>query len=312
MISSAELLINCNDMSKDLSNNPHVQLNCSPEIAQVSHNNIARIFNIQRYSLNDGSGIRTVVFFKGCPHRCPWCANPESISRKIQIVRRKSKCIKCHVCANDYDECPSGALEKIGYDIHLDELIKQILKDEIFFRSSGGGVTLSGGEVLFQAKFATQLLRKLKQLDVNTAIETAGDGRFADFLAVASQCDEVLFDFKIMDPLKAQQILNIHLLRVLDNFRQLYFHNINLIPRLPLIPEYTLSEENVLKVLSFLKEFKRIKEVHILPFHKFGEPKYELIHQPYQLKDIKVPTAQQIDHIKQLIESHGYYVVKGG
>ena len=86
MISSAELLINCNDMSKDLNSNSHVQLNCSPEITQVSHNNIARIFNIQRYSLNDGSGIRTVVFFKGCPHRCPWCANPESISRKIQIV----------------------------------------------------------------------------------------------------------------------------------------------------------------------------------------------------------------------------------
>lgn len=312
MISSDELLINCSDLSKDLSSNSYLQSNNLPELTQVSDNKTARIFNIQRYSLNDGSGIRTVVFFKGCPHCCPWCANPESISRSIQIVRRKSKCINCHVCTNDIDECPSGALEKIGYDIHLDELIKQILKDEVFFRSSGGGVTLSGGEVLLQAKFASQLLRKLKQLDINTAIETAGDIRFADFLAVASQCDEVLFDFKIMDPQKAEQVLNIHLSRVLDNFSQLYHHNINLIPRLPLIPHYTLSKENVLSVLSFLKKFERIKEIHILPFHKFGEPKYELIHQNYNMKEIKVPTTEQVDDIKQLIERQGYHVINGG
>ena len=149
------------------------------------------------------------------------------------------------------------------------ELINQILKDEIFFRTSGGGVTLSGGEVLLQAKFAYQLLKRLKQLGINTAIETAGDIRFSDFLSVASQCDEVLFDFKIMDQEKAMKTINLHLDRVLNNFRQLYHHNINLIPRLPLIPQYTLFENNVMKILSFLKEFNRIKVIHILPFHKF-------------------------------------------
>ena len=310
MISSDEPLINCSDKSSCFNLDLHQKR--SSEIIQMSESCVARIFNIQRYSLNDGNGIRTVVFFKGCPHRCPWCANPESISRHSIVVKRKSKCIKCKFCCNDVDECPSKALEKIGYDIHIDELIKQILKDEIFFRTSGGGVTLSGGEVLLQAKFAYQLLKRLKQLGINTAIETAGDIRFSDFLSVASQCDEVLFDFKIMDQEKAMKTINLHLDRVLNNFRQLYHHNINLIPRLPLIPQYTLFEDNIMKILSFLKEFNRIKVIHILPFHKFGESKYELIQQNYEMKDIAEPSPKEIDEIKKLIENHGYSVVNGG
>ncbi|SVS47274.1 pyruvate formate-lyase activating enzyme [Klebsiella pneumoniae] len=110
----------------------------------------ARIFNLQRYSLNDGQGIRTVVFFKGCPHTCPWCANPESISPRIQTLRRESKCLRCTRCQQDVAECPSGAWEQIGRDVTLDNLLQEVLKDEVFFRASGGGVTLSGGEVLMR------------------------------------------------------------------------------------------------------------------------------------------------------------------
>ncbi len=123
----------------------------------------ARIFNIQRYSLNDGQGIRTVVFFKGCPHTCPWCANPESMSPRIETVRRESKCLHCATCLQDAEECPSGAWENIGRDVTLEELEREVLKDEVFFRASGGGVTLSGGEVLMQAEFAARLLQRLKQ-----------------------------------------------------------------------------------------------------------------------------------------------------
>ena len=173
-------------------------------------------------------------------------------------------------------------------------------------------MTLSGGEVLLQAKFAYQLLKRLKQLGINTAIETAGDIRFSEFLSVASQCDEVLFDFKIMDQEKAMKTINLHLDRVLNNFRQLYHYNINLIPRLPLIPQYTLFEDNVMKILSFLKEFNRIKVIHILPFHKFGESKYELIQQNYEMKDIAEPSPKEIDEIKKFIENHGYSVINGG
>lgn len=308
MTSSIEQRINCNC----LNDNTESLLNHALKTDLVSDGQIARIFNIQRYSLNDGNGIRTVVFFKGCSHCCPWCSNPESISRKIQIVRRKSKCLHCETCLNDVDECPSGALEKIGYDIDIDELVKQILKDEVFYRSSDGGVTLSGGEVLLQAKFARNLLYKLKQLGINTAIETEGDVKFDDFLSVAEQCDEVLFDFKIMDEQMAKNVIHIRLPRVLDNFTKLYQHHIHLIPRLPLIPDYTLSEENVLKVLAFLKPFTRINEIHILPFHQFGEPKYELIHQIYKMKHIKEPSESAINNIIELIKNRGYQVVRGG
>ncbi len=123
----------------------------------------ARIFNLQRYSLNDGQGIRTVVFFKGCPHTCPWCANPESMSPKIQTLRRQSKCLGCTRCLQDVAECPSGAWEQIGRDVTLENLLQEVLKDEVFFRASGGGVTLSGGEVLMQAGFAARFLQCLRQ-----------------------------------------------------------------------------------------------------------------------------------------------------
>lgn len=135
----------------------------SCEVVGARDEETARIFNIQRYSLNDGQGIRTVVFFKGCPHTCPWCANPESISPRIETVRRENKCLRCTPCLRDADECPSGAFERIGRDITLDELEREVLKDDIFFRTSGGGVTLSGGEVLMQAPFATRFLQRLRR-----------------------------------------------------------------------------------------------------------------------------------------------------
>ncbi|MDY4506403.1 MAG: [formate-C-acetyltransferase]-activating enzyme [[Actinobacillus] rossii] len=293
------------------------RINCKSDTTSLAPSpepkaNIGRIFNIQRYSLNDGNGIRTVIFFKGCPHVCPWCANPESMSRQPQLVRRLSKCIHNEVCSQDPDECPSGALEWIGYDISLDALIDKILKDEIFYRTSGGGITLSGGEVLLQAKFANQLLKELKYLGIHTAIETAGDCNFDDFYSVAQYCDEVLFDFKIMDETKAKTILHIHLNRVLSNFQKLYTTGINLIPRLPLIPTYTLSQANVEKVLDFLQPFSNIKEIHILPFHQFGASKYELLDRPYGLKNLRVPNESEIEAIKQLIEKRGYKVVNGG
>ncbi|WP_145476745.1 [formate-C-acetyltransferase]-activating enzyme [Yersinia similis] len=291
MISSAALHISCKVMTRRA--------------------NTARIFNIQRYSLNDGQGIRTVIFFKGCPHKCPWCANPESLSPKIEIVRRESKCLHCASCPNDVDECPSGALERIGRDVTLDELEHEILKDEIFFRTSGGGVTLSGGEVLMQAKFATQFLKRIRQWGIKTAIETAGDAPAKRLLPLAQQCNEVLFDLKIMDEKQSQDILNINLVRVLDNLRLLVAEGITVIPRLPLIPGYTLSEENVQRVLTILAPLNLI-ELHLLPFHQYGEPKYRLLGQAWAMKEVATPVPAAINQLKLLVEASGYRVTIGG
>ncbi|HEC5281800.1 TPA: [formate-C-acetyltransferase]-activating enzyme, partial [Enterobacter cloacae] len=254
---------------------------------------VARIFNIQRYSLNDGAGIRTVVFFKGCPHHCPWCANPESISPKIETVRRESKCLHCAPCLRDADECPSGAFERIGRDVTLDELEREVMKDDVFFRSSGGGVTLSGGEVLMQAPFATQLLKRLRRYGIHTAIETAGDAPLSRLLPLARQCDEVLFDLKIMDPEQARSVTAVNLPRVLENLTQLVAEGINVIPRVPLIPGYTLTDANMASVLAFLLP-SGIRQLHLLPFHSYGEPKYRLLGQQWSMREVSPPTADEV------------------
>ncbi|MBF7821301.1 [formate-C-acetyltransferase]-activating enzyme [Klebsiella quasivariicola] len=271
----------------------------------------ARIFNLQRYSLNDGQGIRTVVFFKGCPHTCPWCANPESISPKIQTLRRESKCLHCARCQQDVAECPSGAWEQIGRDVTLDTLLQEVLKDEVFFRASGGGVTLSGGEVLMQAEFAARFLRRLRQWGIHTAIETAGDSAFSRFLPLAEACNEVLFDLKIMDPERARSLLRMNQPRVMDNFRQLAARDINLIPRVPLIPGYTMSLENFRQILAFLAPFA-LKEIHLLPFHHYGEPKYRLLGKRWPLAGVNAPEEAEILPYRALAETAGFHVTIGG
>ncbi|ASV57516.1 Pyruvate formate-lyase activating enzyme [Lelliottia jeotgali] len=272
---------------------------------------VARIFNIQRYSLNDGRGIRTVVFFKGCPHSCPWCANPESISPKIETVRRESKCLHCAPCLRDVEECPSGAFEHIGRDVTLDELEREVMKDEVFFRSSGGGVTLSGGEVLMQAPFATALLQRLRRWGIHTAIETAGDAPISRLLPLAKQCDEVLFDLKIMDADRAKTVVKMNLPRVLDNLLRLAEEGISVIPRVPLIPGFTLSEANMNRVLAFLIP-SGIRQLHLLPFHQYGEPKYRLLGHEWTMSQVAVPTEEEIATMQQMAEQAGFLVTLGG
>lgn len=272
---------------------------------------VARIFNIQRYSLNDGRGIRTVVFFKGCPHTCPWCANPESISPKIETVRRESKCLHCAPCLRDVEECPSGAFEHIGRNVTLEELEREVMKDEVFFRSSGGGVTLSGGEVLMQAPFATQLLQRLRRWGIHTAIETAGDAPLSRLLPLAKQCDEVLYDLKIMDAEQAKAVVKMNLPRVLDNLLHLAEEGINVIPRVPLIPGFTLSEANMNRVLAFLIP-SGIRQLHLLPFHQYGEPKYRLLGHQWTMSQVAVPTEEEIATMQQMAERAGFLVTLGG
>lgn len=272
---------------------------------------VARIFNIQRYSLSDGRGIRTVVFFKGCPHSCPWCANPESISPKIETVRRESKCLHCAPCLRDVEECPSGAFEHIGRDVTLDELEREVMKDEVFFRSSGGGVTLSGGEVLMQAPFATALLQRLRRWGIHTAIETAGDAPISRLLPLAKQCDEVLFDLKIMDADRAKTVVKMNLPRVLDNLLRLAEEGISVIPRVPLIPGFTLSEANMNRVLAFLIP-SGIRQLHLLPFHQYGEPKYRLLGHEWTMSQVAVPTEEEIATMQQMAEQAGFLVTLGG
>ncbi|WP_409422111.1 [formate-C-acetyltransferase]-activating enzyme [Pseudaeromonas sp. ZJS20] len=271
----------------------------------------ARIFNIQRYSLNDGQGIRTLVFFKGCPHRCPWCANPESISGRIQFVRREARCLHCTPCLRDAQECPSGAFEQLGRDVTLGELEQTLLKDEVFFRSSGGGVTLSGGEVLLQAEFASRLLASLRRQGIHTAIETAGDAPWPRLLSLAQQCDEVLFDLKILDAEQSRQLLRLDLDRVLANLAALVRAGIRVIPRVPLIPGFTLTPANLERIFARLTSLG-LTEVHLLPFHRYGEPKYTLLGKRFQLAGVAEPDPQTVAAVVAEAEALGLRVTLGG
>ncbi len=274
----------------------------------------ARIFNIQRYSLNDGAGIRTLVFFKGCPLHCPWCSNPESRSREAAFIRREAKCIHCGTCELDVDECPSGAYQQMGTDYTLDELMREVMKDEVFFRVSGGGVTLSGGEVLSQAAFATRLLKRLKGQGIATAIETTGHGNRAALIGMARYSDEVLYDFKLMDSERAHEVTGINLQRVLDNFAALCAegsHVGRVIPRLPLIPGYTMTMENLERVLEYLAPFG-LHELHLLPFHQYGASKYKLVGLDYAMADIAPPEEEEVEPYVRRAKAAGYDVMVGG
>lgn len=269
------------------------------------------IFNIQRYSLHDGTGIRTLIFFKGCPLHCPWCCNPESQSFEIEQGKLKSKCINCKVCSYSTDQCPSGALTTFGKQVTVEELLKEIEKDIIFYNTSNGGVTLSGGEVLAQGDFATELLKEVKLLGINTAIETSGNGNTEKLEKLSDYLDLILFDLKIMDETKAKEILDADLNLIKRNLQLLVQKGKEVIPRVPLIPGYTISDENIGKIIGFVKSLN-LKEIHILPFHQYGSNKYEYINKTYKLKELKPPTEEEVNLIKEKMKSQGLEVIIGG
>lgn len=276
----------------------------------------AIIFNIQRYSIHDGGGIRTLIFFKGCPLRCPWCSNPESQSFKPEIIRKESLCIKCSssscfTCTNTPEQCPTGAIEKVGKEMDIDEVLKEVKKDLVFYDSTGGGVTLSGGEPLSQGEFAIELLKKIKNLGIDTAIETTGFSRWEILDKVSDHLDRVLFDLKIMDKKKSTKIINADIDLIKDNFKRLVKKGVNIIPRIPLIPRYTMDDENIDAIINFVSG-QGIKEVHILPYHQYGISKYKSLGKKYILENLTPPSSEEVEEIKKKMANAGLYVVVGG
>lgn len=246
------------------------------------------VFNIQRYSIHDGGGIRTIIFLKGCPLACPWCSNPESRKGVQPSSWRKN-----------------GQLEVIGEWYDLDSLVEEALKDEIFYRTSGGGVTLSGGEVLMQADFAAELLRELSDLGIHTAIETTGCFPVERLSKLLPYVDQVLFDLKIMDESISRKVIGLDVPTVKENFEAALMNkNIEVIPRVPLIPGYTDSRSNLQAIIDYLKS-QDVFDVHLLPFHQYGSSKYDYLGWEYEMKDAVTLTGQKIIKIKTLFEEEG-------
>lgn len=281
-----------------------------------SHKDMKKIrgilFNIQRFSVHDGPGIRTVVFEKGCPLRCKWCANPESQERNTEIAWTKSKCIGCKLCqtsglqcaplfqkgrltwndnlvsqeeaAKINRTCPSQALHTIGYETGVDEVLEEITRDEIFYSNLEGGLTISGGEPLAQSEFTYALLEEARKNGINTAIETTGFARYETFKRIAGQLDYLLMDIKAFDDNIHKANTGVSNKVILDNFvriREAYpFLPIHI--RTPIIPGVNDNEDEIKKIYDFISYYENVR-YELLKYHRLGESKYDSLQRDYPM-----------------------------
>jgi len=291
------------------------------------------IFNIQRYSVHDGAGIRTNVFFKGCPLRCLWCANPESQSFKMEMSVTVKNCMGCMECINRCEQhaitqtswdaekcmmcrkceniCPTGAREFLGRPMTVAEVVKEVMKDWAFYQSSEGGVTLTGGEPLSQAPFAIELAKELKNNYLHLAIETSGYAPWDRVKPLFELMDEIMYDVKHMDDEQHKRLTGVSNKLILDNAAKIAKLGKPMMIRVPTIGGYNSDDENIAATARFAKEIGAT-EIHLLPYHRFGESKYAKLGIPYPCPDATTPSDEEMERLRQLAESFGIKAQVGG
>ena len=261
------------------------------------------IWDLKKYALHDGPGIRTTVFFKGCPLTCLWCCNPESHRSGSEVVWIKERCLACDLCLETcplgsihvdaaggrrVDErtcdhcgicatrCPGDALNLTGRLTDVDEILREVAKDSAFYDRSGGGLTLSGGEPLAQAEFACELLRRYKdgEFGSSTVVETCGAVEWEALALVLPHTDLFLYDLKHTDSDEHRRLTGVGNERILENARRIAAAGKKLVVRLPLIPGCNDDDENLRRTAQFARELPGVDQIDILPYHRLGEPKY--------------------------------------
>ena len=256
------------------------------------------IFNIQRFCVNDGPGIRTTVFFKGCPLSCTWCHNPESQSFEPEILFYRDKCTGCGRCKNltvnnaDFI-CFNGAKEIFGKTVDSDYVISEVLKDKIFYDSSDGGMTLSGGEPLSQPEFTLELLKKAKEYKIHTALETCGFANTEVMRKAAELTDLFLFDYKETDPILHKKITGQDNILILNNLNLLNVLGKRVILRCPIIPGFNDRDNHFLGISKTANCFECIEHIEIEPYHSLGAEKYEALGRKHP--NIAVPEAAAVE-----------------
>ena len=280
----------------------------------------ATCFNIMRYSIHDGPGIRTTVFFKGCPLSCKWCHNPESFDQKPQQIFNSQKCIKCGYCDTKPkgvgENCPTGARETIGYEISVPELMTEINKDLLFYEQSGGGVTFSGGEPLYQAEFLLEVLTKCKEDYINTAIDTSGYCDTETMLKAAETANYILYDIKFIDSDKHEKYCGVPNGLILENLKYLSETKAKLLLRIPVIPSVNDDIPEMIGIFDFIKGFENIEIIHLLPYHNIQSDKYKRLGKQYELcqengLEISGDESPNMDEIKSLFNT-GFRTKVGG
>ena len=256
----------------------------------------ALICDIKRFAVHDGPGIRTTVFFKGCPLECVWCHNPESISFKPQTAFYRHKCIGCGACREEHfkaENCLGNARVLYGTEVTVEELLPKLLEDKDFYDTSGGGVTLSGGECLCQADFCAELLKRLKEEGVNTAVDTCGFVSQENLNKVIPYTDTFLYDVKAIDEAVHIRCTGQSNRVILENLRYLDGLGKTIEVRFPYVPGY--NDDQVDKIAEFLRPLKNIKAIKVLPYHNFAGSKYSALGMDNTLpKELPTEEALQI------------------
>lgn len=297
----------------------------------------AIITNIQKYSIHDGPGIRSTVFFKGCPLLCAWCHNPENQVFTPEIIWRKDKCIgcdsciescpqqaltatasgivrdreRCITCGKCADVCPTLAWEQIGQERSVENVMEELSKDAVFYEQSDGGVTVSGGEPLSHADFVAELLKSCQAKGWHTAVDTCGFVPQEAFEKVLPYTDLFLYDIKQLNEEKHKQYMQTPIGPIVENLRWLMKNGANVWLRLPIIPGVNDDAEEISQVIALAKEVG-IRKVFLLPYHKIAASKYPRLGLAYKLPDLEDPSSQQMEELRQVFAREGFETQIGG
>jgi pyruvate formate lyase activating enzyme len=287
------------------------------------------IFDIKRFAVHDGPGIRTTVFFKGCPLRCVWCHNPESVKIQRQIVFFDNKCIgcgecykrckngaviatpegrmyyrdKCTLCGTCVEYCYAEATVMQGKIASVDEVVDEVKKDMPFYENSGGGATLSGGEPTMQPEFCIAILDACKKAKMHTALDTSGFVKTEILKEILKNVDLVLYDIKHTDPQKHKEYTGVSNELILYNLRQIDSMEIPIEIRIPTIPDINDSEENLSDVAKLVNSLNSVERVRLLPYHRLGEGKYSRLEMEYKLKGLESPNKARMEELVQILKS---------
>jgi pyruvate formate lyase activating enzyme len=296
------------------------------------------IFDIQRFAIHDGPGIRTSVFFKGCPLHCWWCHNPESQSSQPQKLLRASRCIRCGACVEACPQlgitltdegiqtdqqhctrcgacvtvCYAGASELVGYQADVATLMQTIQSDRVFYEQSGGGVTFSGGEPLAQAGFLKTMLQACRAAGIHTAVDTSGYTPWHNLEAILADTDLFLYDLKVMDEKRHREVSGVSNHLILENLTHLSQSGAAIWIRIPLVPGINDDPHNLQAMLDFISPLAGVQQINLLPYHNAAGQKYRGLGQQFLLDDLTAHTPAQLEAIQDQLKTSGVPVMMGG